>query len=254
MFTPRSNCRRLCAAAKAGLIESCLRVGTRSQFVSIADEPTFTFTFDDAPTTAYRLGAPILEDAGCEGTFFLCGKYIETPSSSFVSKSQALDLVKRGHTLGAHTFSHVNAHRVSPDVFFADALSGKESLSRLLRVGEPVCFSYPFGSITRRVKSFAGNNFHLCRGSFPGINLASIDRAMIRSNRLYSSRFCRERVERLIRKTVRLKGWTVFYSHDVAMTPSPYGVTPSHLRWTIDLCKNLGGRVAVFQDGLKHPL
>jgi hypothetical protein len=44
----------------------------------------------------------------------------------------------------------------------------------------------------------------------------------------------REGIERAFDEAATTGGWLIFYSHDVAETPSPYGCTPQMLRDALD--------------------
>ena len=43
-----------------------------------------------------------------------------------------------------------------------------------------------------------------------------------------------KRIDRAFDAMVDKNGWLIFYGHDVASEPSPYGCTPSLLRYALD--------------------
>lgn len=61
-------------------------------------------TFDDGGLSAYEYAVGTLERYGLKGYFFVTAKYIDTPG--FLSKKQIIDMKKRGHMIGSHSFSH----------------------------------------------------------------------------------------------------------------------------------------------------
>lgn len=62
------------------------------------------FTFDDGGVSVYTVIAPILEQYGQRGLFFISTGYINRPG--FLTSKQILDLYKRGHLIGTHSHTH----------------------------------------------------------------------------------------------------------------------------------------------------
>lgn len=62
------------------------------------------FTFDDGGLSFYTIIAPILEEYGWRGVFFISTKYIGT--EGFMTSSQIADLHQRGHIIGSHSHHH----------------------------------------------------------------------------------------------------------------------------------------------------
>src|SRR5678815_3226811 len=65
--------------------------------------PVF-LTFDDGGVTAHSNAAPLLEERGWRGLFYITTDRIGT--TGFVSASQLRDLLARGHVIGSHSCSH----------------------------------------------------------------------------------------------------------------------------------------------------
>jgi hypothetical protein len=59
------------------------------------------------------------------------------------------------------------------------------------------------------------------------MNQGTVDLADLRSTSLYSRDFDRERLCQLIDDAQAASGWVIFYTHDVAEEPSPFGCTPA---------------------------
>lgn len=62
------------------------------------------FTFDDGGSSFYTLFAPILEEYGYKGYFFIATKYIG--SQGFMTEDQIRELDRRGHIIGGHSDTH----------------------------------------------------------------------------------------------------------------------------------------------------
>lgn len=87
--------------------------------------PCVLFTFDDGLADNLEVGAPILEEFGTRGVFFVVPRFAQqagpeaasyfrdhlhgdsAADSRPLSPAQVRELADRGHTIGSHTFSHV---------------------------------------------------------------------------------------------------------------------------------------------------
>lgn len=95
-------------------------------------KPPLLFTFDDGRLNNYTVGATMLESFGARGVFFVVPEFVQcTPQEArrfyysridtrvhppdlpdeetrSMTPQQIADLVRRGHSVGSHTYSHVN--------------------------------------------------------------------------------------------------------------------------------------------------
>lgn len=62
------------------------------------------FTFDDGGVSFYTIIAPILEEYGWRGVFFISTQYVGI--EGFMTSSQIADLHQRGHIIGSHSHHH----------------------------------------------------------------------------------------------------------------------------------------------------
>ena len=67
-------------------------------------------TIDDGTVDHYEIAAPTLEKYGMRGIFNIIGSRVGQPG--YMTWDQLRDLVKRGHELGNHTWTHPNLNRV----------------------------------------------------------------------------------------------------------------------------------------------
>src|SRR5262249_1902449 len=65
-----------------------------------------------------------------------------------------------------------------------------------------------------------------CRGTGRGLNRGTVDLADLLSTSIYARDFDRDRLCQLIDDAHASSGWIIFYTHDVAEEPSPFGCTP----------------------------
>src|ERR1700688_5043769 len=73
--------------------------------------PMVSFTFDDVPKSAATAGAPILEEYGARGTFYISGALVDGWQRivTGVSAGKIVVLHGKGHEFACHTFSHARA-------------------------------------------------------------------------------------------------------------------------------------------------
>lgn len=196
-----------------------------------------SFTFDDAPQSAYRIGGALLKKYNCFGTYYISyGKLgVMTDFGAIMTGDDVRSMVADGHEAGCHTADHSNAWDVTNAEFERSIVTNKEVFSQLHTGCNLESFSYPFGSATIQSKKNIQKNFHSARGIVNGINTAECDLNLLKAVSLYSRGIMMNQklVGNAIRYVVENGGWLIFYTHDIQESPSPYGCTPQQLEETI---------------------
>ena len=124
------------------------------------DRPAAMLTFDDGMASNYDVAAPLLEEAGMRGVFFvvphfsLCDEdaarefYVERirnrrPGLTSMTPEQIRDLSERGHTIGNHTLTHARLSETPASSLESEILKSAEIIESW--VGRRVeAFSWPF--------------------------------------------------------------------------------------------------------------
>ena len=196
------------------------------------DGPMVSFTFDDAPKSAATVGAPLLEEYGARGTFYISGGLVDRWSGNWtgVSADDILGLHRRGHELACHTFTHTRAIDLDAEAMMAETDKNRRYLSSLDPTIKIENFAYPYGFGAVSHKRQLGKAFRSARGILPGVNSGAIDLQFLRSTPLIETNIDREGIDRAFDHAVAKDGWLIFYSHDVRAAPSPYGCSPTMLR------------------------
>jgi hypothetical protein len=88
------------------------------------------------------------------------------------------------------------------------------------------------GSVWRKTQ--LAKNFRSSRGIIPGINSGTVDLHYLRSTPLINHHIDEDGIDRAFDELVASNGWLIFYGHDVAAAPSPFGCTPDLLRHALD--------------------
>ena len=109
-------------------------------------------TFDDGPLRAYT--RPILDalDAQCaKATFFLVGRM------AVADPDMVKEYARRGHTVGAHTWSHANLQRLTPLKARTEIELGFSAVQQAM--GKPIApfFRYPYLRDTASLPEYLRN-------------------------------------------------------------------------------------------------
>jgi peptidoglycan/xylan/chitin deacetylase (PgdA/CDA1 family) len=195
-----------------------------------------SFTFDDVPKSAATVGAAILEAHDAHGTFYVIGSQVGTSSPlwDMVDSEDVVALHRRGHEIACHTFSHKRACDLDAETLGAEI----ERNQRYLRSLDPSIrvenFAYPFGYGSFVRKRQLKTVFKSCRSIVPGVNSGSVDLQFLRAMPLIDRRIDRDGIERAFDQAQTDNGWLIFYTHDVADEPSPYGCSPALLNEALE--------------------
>jgi len=145
-----------------------------------------------------------------------------------------VELHRRGHEIACHTFSHVRATDLDATRLAAEIDDNRRYLLGLdpsIRIDN---FAYPYGLGSVWRKPQLAKTFRSSRSIIPGINSGVVDLQYLRSTPLINHHIDEEDIDRVFDALVDSNGWLIFYGHDVASEPSPYGCTPSLLRYATE--------------------
>jgi peptidoglycan/xylan/chitin deacetylase (PgdA/CDA1 family) len=191
-----------------------------------------SFTFDDFPRSAWVNGGAVLEKYDRRGTYYTAMGFAGTANK--LGPMFELDDLRaahvRGHEIACHTYTHRDCGRASPAAIAGEIDENAAALSAALD-GAPITnFAYPFGGVSLAAKRALNARFASCRGTGRGINHGTVDLADLLSTSIYSRNFDRDRFCQLIDDAQASDGWIIFYTHDVADEPSPFGCTPAQFQ------------------------
>lgn len=198
--------------------------------------PMVSFTFDDVPDSAADTGAPLLQDFGGRGTFYVAGSLVDQPSDYWVgiSRDAILALHRGGHEIACHTFSHRRAGELDEAGMAAEIEKNRSYFLAIDRSIRPENFAYPFGFASLPRKIQLAKNFRSSRGIQPGVNRGVIDLQFLRAIPLIEHDTTLEGIEGAFDEAVASNGWLIFYTHDVTNAPSPFGCSPRFLRHALE--------------------
>jgi len=208
-------------------------------------EPIVSFTFDDFPRTALTNGGQILATYNARGTYYTAMGLLDTfnHEGQHFCLQDLHDLLRDGHELASHTYSHCSALENSLARFSSDAERGESEAAKIRGNGTAGNFSYPYGNVTFSSKPALGTRMRSCRGIRPGINAPFADLNLLLANNIYSHNFNLASFEQLLQGNQRQRGWLIFYTHDVRETPSDFGCTPVQLESVLRLAAKSGAQI-----------
>ena len=194
--------------------------------------PIVSFTFDDAPVTAFREGRGILKQFGARATYYVSLGLLdaETEVGKIASVGDLARAVDEGGELGCHTFDHLDAWHTSSATFMASVARNGQALHRMLPSARFTTFAYPKSGAKLSLKLALGNTFMCCRGGGQATNADSADLNLLKA--CFVDRrtgIDTEFIRTLVDYNADRRGWLILATHDVAADPSPYGCTPAFL-------------------------
>jgi peptidoglycan/xylan/chitin deacetylase (PgdA/CDA1 family) len=160
-------------------------------------------------------------------------------------------VLDRGHELASHTFSHLSARQVSYETFEDDVKRGEQAIREAIGVPGSGNFAYPYGDVTLKTKKRVGPEMRSCRGTHGGLNGPDIDLNLLRANSLYGDLNRVDAAKKLILENEKQGYWLIFYSHDVAAKPSPFGCTPQLLDMVCSFAATRGARLMTVAQVMK---
>lgn len=205
-----------------------------------------SFTFDDFPISAYNCGGAILDKYKVKGTYYVSFGLLNNicPSGKIADVDIVKSVVKDGHELGCHTYSHSNAWETSPDNFESSLIKNDRALQEIFPGNKFNTFSYPLGNVTPMVKRISEKYFNCSRGGRQKLNKGIIDLNNLNSffiDRRKKETF--ENVNHIIEDNFKNKGWLIFVTHGISEDSSPYSCDPAYFENIVKCVINGGGHV-----------
>jgi peptidoglycan/xylan/chitin deacetylase (PgdA/CDA1 family) len=219
-------------------------VCSRRVFLGTAG-PIVSFTFDDFPRTALTVGGHILKSYGARGTYYAAAGLMNSSNNlgEQFRREDLNTLLADGHELASHTFSHISCRAVSCFKFRKEVEKGRRAIQETTGRSDSGNFAFPFGEVTLNAKRAIGADVASSRSIWQGLNGPEVDLNLLRANSLYGDHDRYAQVQELILDNDRRKGWLIFYSHDVQLTPSRFGCTPGLLEFAVSLASRRSARI-----------
>ena len=193
--------------------------------------PIVSFTFDDVPDTALSQGAAILEKHGGRGTFYIAGGLSGAvePDRTLIAPEGCRELALRGHEIGCHTFVHKAVRALPGRALARDLDRNAAYLRQAAGLERPQNFAFPYNAAWPLARRELRRRFRTCRAGGEAINRGMVDPVMLNGVGIRQPEDYARSLTAMIDDVAKNPGWLVFYGHDVADKPTPWGCTPQTL-------------------------
>jgi peptidoglycan/xylan/chitin deacetylase (PgdA/CDA1 family) len=155
--------------------------------------PPLLFTFDDGRLNNYTVAAPVLESFGTRGVFFVVPQFVQcSPAETRdfyysridirhppptlpeeetrpMTPAQLADLVRRGHSIGNHTYSHVNLAGLPESQLHHEIVDSARQIATW--TGKPAdafAWTFSWDSITPQAWQLIQQHHRYCFAPCPG--------------------------------------------------------------------------------------
>lgn len=218
-------------------------------------EPIISFSFDDAPLTAFTHGGEIIGAHGANATYFVSFGILgaDSPSGVIASLEDLWCAVEGGHELGCHTFDHKHSWETRADVFERSVLQNRETLSKSIPGTVFKSFAYPISVPSPSTKLRIGRLFECCRGGGQTFNIGRMDLNLLKAYFLDNrTGVSVDEIKNLIDQNCEAKGWLIFVTHDVQNDPSRYGCTKEFFKEVVAHSASSGSTLLTVEKALEH--
>ncbi len=237
------------ASLKGKLRRRYSRLMHRRSVHARPERPMVTFSFDDAPASAARAGAALLEARGVHGTWFISAGMVGG-AGDMGPMADAADirrLLAAGHEIGCHTRSHLDCGRAGAGEINADVAANAAGLAEF-GARMPETFAYPYGDVSPAAKQVLAPRYFLLRALHhgliePGADLNQAPAVGIEGDdgQAVAARWIQRALDRC--------AWLILYTHDVQESPSAWGCTPEVLEGLIDMAIRGGADIVTAAEG-----
>ncbi len=219
--------------------------------------PVISFTFDDAPKSAYDMGGAILNSYGAKATYFVSLGLLgtETEVGTIANSDDLVSAIEHGHELGCHTFDHVDAWETPRDQYMQSVEKNGQALKKIIPGGKFRTFAYPKNGALLSVKSPLQERFICCRGGGQLPNVGTMDLNLLKSCFLdRRTKIDMQTVKKLIDYNKSQRGWLIFSTHDISDKPSIYGCTPEFFQEVVAYSVHSGAMILPVADACEKLL
>lgn len=191
-------------------------------------QPIVSFTFDDVPDSALTNGARILEDHGVRGTFYISGSLASKtePDRKLISPEGCRELAERGHEIGCHTFAHRRVRDLFGKSLAGDLDRNAKYLADAGNSQPAQNFAFPYNAAWPLARRELGRRYRTCRGAGQSVNRGLVDPLMLKAVEICQPEQTARSLTRWIDDVAGNPGWLIFFTHDIAEHPTPYGCKP----------------------------
>lgn len=213
--------------------------------------PIVSFTFDDAPESAWRHGADTVEAHGGRATYYIAGALAGQPihTERYIDADGCADLAARGHELASHTFAHRKLANYSAQALEEDLRRNETYLAQFDGRTAPRNFAVPFTMASPFSQPILRQWFLSSRGGHMGINRGVVDPHYLCGKELRPET-PRAEIATLYDDLEEKPGWLLIFTHDLSENPSRFGYDRAGFAALVGEAASRGFIIASVDDAL----
>jgi peptidoglycan/xylan/chitin deacetylase (PgdA/CDA1 family) len=211
-----------------------------------------SFTFDDFPQSAWRIGGAILEQFEVRATYYASLGLMGTdaPTGPIFTLEDLKSLLRHGHEVGCHTYSHCHSWETPSRVYEESILANRDALAQLVPSASFRSFSYPISGPRLLTKRKIGKHFSCCRGGGQTFNRHLLDLNYLKAFFLEKTQGDLRAVQQLIDQNRQAGGWLILVTHDIGDRPTPFGCTSTFFQSVVQYAVDSGAKVLPVGEAL----
>lgn len=237
---------------KGKLRRRAVRLVARKPAPAAPERPMVSFCFDDAPVTATRAGAAVLESRGMCGVYYFSAGLAgaDGPMGRFAGPEDAVRLARSGHEIGCHTYSHLDCGQAGGRQVAAEIDRNAEAL-KSWGLPPAASFAYPYGDVSAPAKRALAGRFRTLRALHHGVVTKGSDLNQMPAVGI-------EGVDgeataaRWLNEAKAKNAWLILYTHDVGDDATAWGCTPGALERLTAMAANGGFDVVTVAEGARR--
>ncbi len=210
-----------------------------------------TFRFDDGLAEQYSNAAPILDQAGFKGTFYIITHQIfDNGYTGYMSIAQIQNLFGRGHEIGAHTQTHAHLPQLTVSQQQTEISGSRQDLLGW-NVGPVLTFSYPFGEYTADTIQIVKNaGFTSAVATISGYVTPNSDHYQLEYQELHNDTTLAQ-VQAWVDTAAANHQWLILTFHNVKTGGDVYDITPALFQNIVTYVKQKGIPVVTVSQGMQ---
>jgi peptidoglycan/xylan/chitin deacetylase (PgdA/CDA1 family) len=213
-------------------------------------EAVISFTFDDAPNSAFTTGAGILKKYGYNGTYYVALGLLDRPEGPYFDYTHLKRIKNEGGEVACHTFNHIHLYTSGKSKITADLEQNEKRIKELIPGHKFANFSYPYGEQTFTSKRILRNRYKSARSVKSGINSGKPDLINLKAVELNDA-LKLDDVFSIVEEAIQQKGWLIFYTHDVEENYTPIGCSTAYFEQVVAYCAKKNIRVLTIEKVLE---
>ena len=237
---------------KGKLRRRFVRLQHRRRATAAPGRPMISFSFDDAPLSAFKAGAQTLERYGVRGAYFVCAG--TAGQAGFVGplggRADMLRVQAAGHEIACHTYSHLDCGKADTSTADADLARNAATLSSW-GLAPVQTFAYPYGDVGPRAKRLAADRFQLARALHHGLVEQGTDLAQAPAVGIEGENG-EAKALHWMAEALRRRSWLILFTHGVEDVVTPYGCTRDAFDRVVAQAVEKGFEVVTVAEGAQR--